>query len=245
MNPPPDPEAPSDPTPLAERRGRGARLLIPIVGGVVAVGLGTALALSVFRQDPADEAPPPAAEGGLKIELGNTQGGDRIDPARPLRCFVEGKFVGELVVADCAKRNGVAAQNLDVGLDAAGELAAVVAMPEPATEPLVAEPETPAPVTVAGADGSRADPPDSSPGGGPTGECMRHASGEWRTLGDALGLDTCVQILFTGRCEPPGSATYGRWNGQTLRLVTGRVEIAPNGADFHTFALQDAQCMLP
>jgi hypothetical protein len=64
-------------------------------------------------------------------------------------------------------------------------------------------------------------------------------------LGDGLARDTCVQLLFTGRCEPPGSASYGRWNGQTVRLVTGRVEIAPDGANFRTLVEQDASCMLP
>jgi hypothetical protein len=54
-----------------------------------------------------------------------------------------------------------------------------------------------------------------------------------------------VQLLFTGRCESPGSASYGRWNGQTVRLVTGRVEIAPDGATFRTLVEQDASCILP
>jgi hypothetical protein len=37
---------------------------------------------------------------------------------------VGGQFVGELPLADCAKRNGVATGGLDVGLDPAGALAA-------------------------------------------------------------------------------------------------------------------------
>lgn len=239
MDAPPDPDAPRGFETASEHRGPGARVIIPVVGALVAVGLGTAVALGVFRDDPADDVPPPAAEGGLKIELGNAQGGDQIDPARPLRCFVEGKMVGEITVAQCAQRNGVAAQNLDVGLDAAGELAAVVAMPEPTPEAVFPE-LAPAPEPVA-----EAYAPQPTPASGPVGECMRHAGGEWRSLGEELGLDTCVQILFTGRCEPPGSAAYGRWSGQTLRLVTGRVEIAPDGANFRTLVEQDASCMLP
>jgi hypothetical protein len=238
----PRPETPGDP---GERRGALARRRTPLVaavaGGVVAAGLGGAVALGLFRQDPSDDAPPPAAEGGLKIELGNAQGGDRIDPARPLRCFVEGKFVGELIVAECAKKNGVATQNLDVGIDTEGELAAVVALPDPLAEAVFPEPRPqPRPDPVVD---DYVVPP--VPSAGPEGECLRHSGGEWRTLGEALELDTCVQVLFQGKCEPSGSATYGRWRGQTLRLVTGRVEIARDGATFSTLVEQDASCMLP
>src|SRR5206468_8925951 len=41
-----------------------------------------------------------------------------------LRCFVNGQFVGELPLAVCAQRNGVATGSLDVGLDPSGALAA-------------------------------------------------------------------------------------------------------------------------
>jgi hypothetical protein len=215
-------------------------LIVAAVGGVAVLGLGAALALGAFRdeapvEEVAEEAP---VEGGLKIELGGS-GGDRIDPSRPLRCFVEGKLVGELTVADCAERNGVPTKGLDVGLDAEGALAAVVAVPDPVIPPDVAEPEpTPEPA-------SDAYVPEVTPALGPVGECLRHTGSEWRMLAESLGRDVCVQLLFTGRCEPPGSATYGRWNGQTLRLVTGRVEIAPDGANFRTLVEQDASCMLP
>lgn len=217
------------------------RLLVALGGGLVACGLGAAVALGVFRSDPADDTPPPAAEGGLKVELGDVQGGDRIDPARPLRCFVEGRFVGELTVAQCAGRNGVAAQNLDVGLDDTGALAAVVSAPGLGAEPLGPEIELPAAPAIE---------PDAEPmpaaQTGPTGECLRHANGEWRRMGEALALSTCLDLLYAGRCEPPGSASYGRWGGQTLRLVAGRIEIAPDGANFRTLAEQDAAtCMLP
>jgi hypothetical protein len=226
-----------------ERPPRRSRtpLIVAGVGGLVAAGLGAAAAFGVFREDPVDDTPPPAAEGGLKVEVENAQGGDRIDPARPLRCFVEGRFVGEVTVAECAKRNGVAAQAMDVGLDKQGELAAVVAVPDPLAGIINAEP-APAPVAEPAVEPYR---PPPTPTSGPTGECMRHAGGEWRRLGEALQLDTCVQILFQGRCEPAGSASYGRWSGQTIRLVTGRVEIAPDGANFRTLVEQDASCMLP
>lgn len=241
MDEPPNYEAPRGLAAGPPRRGSGKRLLIALAGAAVASAIGAAVAVGVFREDPVDDTPPPpAAEGGLKVELGDTKGGDRIDPARPLRCFAEGKLVGELTVAECAKRNGVATQNLDVGLDSAGELAAVVAVPALSTEPIGYE-EDAAPVYDQPVADS-APPPATS---GAVGECMRHVSGEWRTLGEALQLDTCLQVLFAGRCEPPGSATYGRWRGQTLRLVTGRVEIAPDGANFSPLVEQDASCMLP
>ena len=226
--------------PAATGRRSRAPFVVAGVGGLFAAGIGAAVALGVFRDDPVADTPPPAAEGGLKVELEGARDGDRIDPARPLRCFVEGRFAGELTIADCAKRNGVAAQAMDVGLDEEGELAAVIGVPEPAMDIFGADAPVPEPDPV-----TQAYVPPPVPTSGPVGECMRHAGGEWRTLGDALQLDTCVQVLFAGRCEQPGSASYGRWNGQTLRLVTGRVEIAPDGANFSTLAEQDASCMLP
>lgn len=219
------------------------RLLVAIGGGLIACGLGAAVALGVFRDDPADDVAPPAAEGGLRVELGDVQGGDRFDPSRPLRCFVEGRFVGDLTVAQCAGRNGVAAQNLDVGLDDTGSLAAVVSVPGLSSEPLGAEielPAAPAPVEAA-----PAPTPVARPSGGATGECLRHANGDWRELGEALPLSICLEVLYAGRCEQPGSASYGRWNGQTLRLVTGRIEIAADGANFRTLAEQDAATCAP
>ena len=233
MTEPREPEAP--------RADRSRMLLITGAGAVVAVGLGAALAMGVFRQDPGDDTPPPASEGGLQVELDQVNVAE-IDPARPLRCFVEGQLVGDLTLTECAKRNGVAAQALDVGTDASGALAAVVsAAPPVSMEPLgpvVADaPPTP---TVA----LTPPPPPSSVD--PTGPCLRHTGGEWRQLGEALPLDTCVQLLFAGRCVGTAEAQYGRWNGQALRLVPGRVEIAPDGATFRTLARQDPQsCMIP
>lgn len=225
------------PEPAPPRRDR--RPLIVGAGAFAALVIGVAVALGVFREDPADDVPPPAAEGGLKIEFGQTQGGDTIDPARPLRCFADGRFVGELTVAQCAQRNGVAAQRLDVGVDETGALAAVVAVPGLQTQP--ARPETEL-AEAASADALALPAPAQEPGG----ECLRHVDGQWRPLGEDLPLETCLEVLYAGRCEPPGSAAYGRWNGQTLRLVTGRVEIASDGANFRTLAQQDpSTCVFP
>ena len=229
-----EPEAPGP-----ERRR--APLLILGAGAAVAVLLGVSVAMGLFRSDPGDDTPPPAAEGGLKVELTQVDAA-QIDPARPLRCFVEGEFVGELTLSRCARRNGVAAQALDVGTDASGALSAVVSVAPPVnTEPLadaIAEGGPDPTVTLT--------PPPPPSSVDPTGPCMRHIGGDWRELGDALPLDTCVQLLFDGRCEQPGGAQYGRWNGQALRLVPGRVEIAPDGATFRTLTRQDPQsCMIP
>ena len=57
----------------------------------------------------------------------------KLDPKRPLRCFVGGQFVGELPLAVCAQRNGVATGALDVGLDQAGALAAAKRRDTPLT----------------------------------------------------------------------------------------------------------------
>ena len=233
-----EPHEPQAPRP---ERGR-APLLILGAGAGVAVLLGVAAAMGMFRADPGDDTPPPAAEGGLKVELTHVDAAE-IDPARPLRCFVNGEFAGELTLTQCAKRNGVAAQALDVGTDASGALSAVVAVAPPVnTEPLaeaITEGAGPQPTVSL-----TPPPPPSSVD--PTGPCMRHVGGEWRTLGDALPLAACVQVLFDGRCEQPGGAQYGRWNGQALRLVPGRVEIAPDGATFRTLTRQDPQsCMIP
>src|SRR6185437_52804 len=77
--------------------------------------------LLLGRHKPAE--PPPASQGGLTVVSGRDDD-TKLDPKRPLRCFVGGQFVGELPLAVCAQRNGVATGALDVGLDQAGALAA-------------------------------------------------------------------------------------------------------------------------
>ena len=231
MTQPHEPESP--------RRDRRP-LVIAGVAAAAVVAIGAMAAVSLFRSDAPEEAPPPAAEGGLKVELSNVDAAT-IDPARPLRCFVEGRFAGELTLSKCAERNGVATQALDVGTDASGALSAVVAVAPPVTTEILAD----AVVDPAPAPTVELAPPPPPSSVDPTGPCMRHVGGEWRQMGDALGLETCVQLLFAGRCEQPGGAQYGRWNGQALRLVPGRVEIAPDGATFRTLARQDPQtCMI-
>ena len=101
--------------------------------------------------------------------------------------------------------------------------------------------------------------PSTGPGGGaaavstgggsgvrtvPAGACWRYAGAEWRRLPSDLTLESCVQTLFAGRCEPAGSATYGRWMQQTLRLVPGRVEVSADNRRFRTLADQGAGCVI-
>jgi hypothetical protein len=241
MDQPPDPDAPRR-SELRSARDPGRRTLpLLIAGGLLTGVLVTGLALWVFREDKTAPQPELTEEnvgGGLEIELSQNEVG-RIDPNRPLRCFVGGRFVGELTVAKCAERNGVQTQGLDVGLDESGALtAAISSVPPPITDipvgPLVEGPAEPA-----------AEPPPPVPAtqDPPGGACMRNAAGEWRNLGDGLTLDTCVQVLFSGRCEPPGGAQYGRWNGQSLRLVAGGVEIA-DGGGYRPLVSQDPQTCL-
>ena len=221
---------------------RGPPLLL-IGAGVAAVLLVVLIGMFVLggRETPAPTEAEASADGGLQIELSQTDIGS-IDPNRPIRCFVEGRFVGELTVARCAQRNGVPTTQLDVGLDDSGALAAAVnAVPAPPPIDPLASAGDPPPPPVA-----ETLPPIPAPqAAGPTGECMRYASGEWRGLGEALPLETCMQVLFSGRCPNPGEAHYGRWNGQSLRLVQGGVEI-DRGGGYRPLASQDPQtCLFP
>ena len=99
------------------------RRVIALVGAGVALVLGVAVAWAIFSHSRAPVGPPPASQGGLVVVSGRDDDA-KLDPKRPLRCFVGGQFVGELPLAVCAQRNGVATGALDVGLDPSGALAA-------------------------------------------------------------------------------------------------------------------------
>jgi hypothetical protein len=153
----------------------------------------------------------------------------RMDSTKPLRCFVAGQAVGEMTLAECAKRNGVSTDALDVGVDRTGALAAAepagaVLTPLP---PPQAKSEDEGPVEAAPAPA-----PLPQVISGPPSVCWRYAEGQWRKLPTDMTLGACVQTLFAGRCERAGEAAYGRWAQQTLRLAPGRVEIS---ADNHSF----------
>jgi hypothetical protein len=182
---------------------------------------------------------PPASKAGLVVEIGREDDG-KLDPARPLRCFVSGVFVGEITLAECARKNGVATGALDVGVDETGALAAAD------VAGTVLTPLPPAPVQVLPNPNAPSAPaPALTPAAGPTKACWRYVGAEWRRLPGEATQNACLQTLFAGRCERPGGATYGRWGEQTLRLVPGRVEASMDNRSFQTLVEQPASCIVP
>jgi hypothetical protein len=207
------------------------RTQLALLGGALALVAGLALAFALVHKGEGEKtAPPPASTGGLVVQAGAPDDG-RLDAARPLRCFVAGQFVGELALAACAQRNGVATGALDVGTDEGGNLAAADQAGTVLTPlPPVAEsvPVVTPPATIA-----------------PAGACWRYSGAEWRQLPGDQTLNACVQALFAGRCERPGGATYGRWMQQALRLVAGKIEVSGDNRSFHTLVDQGANCSIP
>jgi hypothetical protein len=224
-----------------EEPGPRRRLPLLLLGAVVAIAAGLAVAWALLGRGGGSAAAPPAAEGGLVIDSTGGEDG-RIDPAKPLRCFVQGQYVGELTLTACAQRNGVATDALDVGLDDSGSLAA-------------AEQSSPQIIPLPPAEGEGALPPPQSADGVPDDSdpslpvasddsCWRHRGGRWRRVADDSDLQMCVDMLYAGRCEKPGGASYGRWGAQTLRLVAGRVEISDDNRTFRPLTIQAADCAI-
>ena len=229
---------PETPDPQKPPR-RGVPLIA--IGAAVALVAGLGIAWFLVGGDDGSGAAPPATESGLVIDSSAAEDG-RIDPGKPLRCFVQGQFVGELSLTECARRNGVATDALDVGLDETGALAAAnqagqTLTPLPPEDAEPADPTEPADATEDAAPGPAAAMPTGS-------ACWRHGGGRWRRLGD-MDLNGCVQTLFAGRCEKPGAAAYGRFGQQTLRLVAGRVEVSDDNKSFRTLVPQNPDCGLP
>jgi hypothetical protein len=217
---------------MAVQKDRGIGLALAGAAVALLAGLAIAWAL-VARHRGESSAPPPASQAGLVINPAD-QAASRATPTKALRCFVAGQFVGNLPLADCAKRNGVATDALDVGLDQSGALAAAD-QASPAVTPL--PPSAPKPVEAAPAEVAPAVPLPQVVNAG-SGACWRYADGQWRKLPNDLSLPACTQALFAGRCERAGEAAYGRWAQQTLRLAPGRVEISPDNHNFHLLAEQ-------
>ena len=211
-----------------------------IVGGGLAVvaAVAAALVFSGGRDQPTEA--PPASQGGLTIDLAEAP---TLEPARELRCFVDGQFVGQATLADCARRNGVATSALDVGLDATGALAAA---PTAAFAPPPALPSEPT-IEVAPVDeaASSAEPVRQAPAATSATACLRHTGSEWRAISNGMSLGACVQALYAGTCVRPGEAQYGRWGDTTLRLVPRRVEQSNDNTRFRTLAQQDRNCQFP
>ena len=215
-----------------------------VAGGGVALALFAGIAVAVIWGAGKDqpEIAPPASQGGLVIEVG--QDDVKLDPTRKLPCYVGGASVGLATHAECAARNGVSSGQLDVGITKEGELAfgdvGAVLTPLPPDE--AALPPAPAPAPIVTPTQTPVEAPGPDPRG-PTATCWRYADRVWVRVGD-MPLNACVSNLFDGRCERPGSATYGRWGEQTLRLVPGRVEQSPDNRNFRTLAEQGANCTL-
>lgn len=211
------------------------RLWLTIGGGAAVLAVSLTAAVILLRGEQASKAPPPASTGGLVVQMDQPRTDVKIDPKQPLRCFVNGQFVGLESLADCAKKNGVATQALDVGVDQTGALAAAdqggaVLTPLP--------PSAAAPAQASAPDGVTADL-------GPVGDCLRYSAGGWREVSAGLTLSACVQSLFQGQCERPDGAAYGRWQNQTLRLAPHRVEISSDNKTFKLLVQQtDAGCAI-
>jgi hypothetical protein len=221
---------------------RDRRTLMLLAGALGAIAMGVIGAL-LLRAGPQPTTAPPASQGGLVIQMGR-QDDTAVSPNRQIRCFVGGQFVGEIPLADCARRNGVATGALDVGVDSSGALAGSNGT-NPQFTPLP-PPAAVSPATPPAAAGSPADQGGAtSQAGAAPQDCWRYASGGWRAAG-SLSLNACVQSLFSGRCEHAGSASYGRWGEETLRLVPGRVEVSDDNRSFRTLVEQpDETCVLP
>ncbi|HEY3696330.1 hypothetical protein [Phenylobacterium sp.] len=221
------------------------RNLSLLIGAGLALLAGVAIAaLLVLRHRNETPPPAPASQAGLVIDATGKEEG-KLDPAKPLRCFVGGQFVGELTLADCAQRNGVATGALDVGVDESGQLAAADQAGTVLT-PLPPAGAATAPAPAAAAPAASATPASTSSGTPtPAGACWRYADGEWRRLPQDLTLNACVQTLFAGRCERPDGATYGRWMQQTLRLAPGKVEVSGDNHSFRLLVEQAAGCAIP
>lgn len=217
---------------------RDNRILIALGAGV-AVLAAVVIALIFSGGRERNAAPPPAAQGGLTVDVADAP---EINTTRELRCYVDGQFVGMATLVDCARRNGLATDALDVGIDETGALVAAptAAFAPPPTEPdelAQVEPEMLPPATTE---------PAQAPAPVPAGaQCLRHTGSDWRTLPGTMSLNACVQALYSGTCVRPGDALYGRWGNTTLRLVPRRVEQSPDNNRFRTLVEQDRSCQFP
>ncbi|WIY70389.1 hypothetical protein KB221_05010 [Aquidulcibacter paucihalophilus] len=213
------------------------RLLIAIGAGLAVVAaVVIALIFSAGRER--NPAPPPAAQGGLTVDVADAP---ELNTTRELRCFVDGQYIGLATLSDCARRNGVATDALDVGIDETGALAAAPTAafaPPPSAPPIeLTEAEQP-PLTE-----PQPDEPSVQPASGSA--CLRHTGSDWRSLSGNMSLNACVQALYSGTCVRPGEALYGRWGDVTLRLVPRRVEQSNDNSRFRTLAEQDRSCTFP
>ncbi|WP_292029195.1 hypothetical protein [Brevundimonas sp. UBA2416] len=214
------------------------RLFIAIGAGLAVVAaVVIALIFSAGRER--NPAPPPAAQGGLTVDVADAP---ELNTTRELRCFVDGQYVGLATLSDCARRNGVATDALDVGIDETGALAAAPTAafaPPPSAPPVELTEAEQAPLP----EQQPTTQPSVQPASGSA--CLRHTGSDWRSLSSNMSLNACVQALYSGTCVRPGEALYGRWGDVTLRLVPRRVEQSNDNSRFRTLAEQDRSCTFP
>lgn len=219
------------------------RRVLLAAGGGLALAAGLVLAV-IIGSGGGRPGAPPASQGGLVIQTGRDDD-IKLDPKRPLRCFVNGQFVGEVPLEDCAKQNGVATGALDVGLDPSGALAASNGASTDIT-PLPPQPETPVHPVAAPTPTPTAQPTAEPEARAQlTGDCWRYGGGSWARIASDMTLNTCVQSLYAGRCEKGANAAYGRWIDQTLRLNRGRIEVSGDNRNFRTLVEQGPGCSAP
>ncbi|ESQ84449.1 hypothetical protein AEAC466_08845 [Asticcacaulis sp. AC466] len=210
------------------------------IGATVAIVIGIILAMGMshgHKDDPKMNDQPT----GLTFKVADPT--PTLDSKKPLRCYVSGAYVGDVTLAECAKKNGVAAQQLDVGIDdngnqVAAPTASLVPVPgAPAsTPPTAAEPDPAQGAEVV---------PNTQAAAGPTAACLRYSSNSWNRLADNITIGQCAILLYDGRCVSPGQASYGRWGGKTLRLVPKRVEQSDDNATFRPLVDQGQGCSVP
>ena len=199
---------------------RDRRLAIAAAAIVLALAVGLGLIWLEWARGPGPALEASSDVDSLQVEMGSSDPSEAL--ARQVRCFAEGQYVGMLTLSACAERNGVQPGAMDVGIDSEGQASAEVAQGSVAAAPsdtLAASglPAEAGPPVLAG--------------------CWLN-TGSWRKLADGVTLDACVQALFSGRCAAPGSAVYGHWADETLRLVPGRVERSNDNRTFQLLALQ-------
>ncbi len=202
------------------------------IAAAVAIAVGLFLALWMSKGHKTD---PKMNDQPTGMTFNVNDPTPQLDTKKPLRCYVNGAYVGDLTLAECAKKNGVAAQALDVGLDDNGNAIAAPTgslTPAPASGAPEAQPTGDSPEVV----------PSQQSASGPTATCLRYSGNEWQKLQDGLTLGQCANLLYDGRCVSPGSAQYGRWGDKTLRLVPKRVEISDDNTNFRTLVEQGQGC---
>ena len=224
---------------------------------IIAAGVGlavlAAVVLALIFGGDHDKAAPKATgtdePGSLQVDLTEAPS---LEPTRELRCFVDGQFVGMATLADCARRNGLATDALDVGLDESGNLAAAPTAsfaPPPALPDATQTADTgvvdPYASNVPGKPEPQQPAPQPRAERASTAQCLRYTGSEWRVLSTDMTRNECVQALYAGQCVRPGDAQYGRHGNLTLRLVPRRVEQSNDNTSFRILADQDRNCQFP